>query len=250
MSILLKMRNRGAPTRNFLESYKVRTLFLGCALLLAAPNGASAAELFFDYEGVVSSETQLSGTPNVSAALAPVKVGDAITARFTIDPTAVTLGGCNPIGGGLSCTYNVTLQNYSLSVGNYTTSFTQLPSAFYIQNDMFGQDALGFAYTDVAAGPFDSTLTGIQFQGRYSGNTLTSSDFSSSLPFEAADWSLFAFFSGPAGRVDFRGPLTLQVSSAAAVPEPAMWIMMILGMGAIGASMRQKLKPLTTSVFG
>ena len=228
----------------------MRTLFFGCAFLLAAPNSASAAELFFDYTGVVNSETQLSGTPSNMGAQAPIKVGDAISARFAIDPAAVTLGGCNPIGGGLSCTYNVTLQNYFLSVGSYKTSFTQLPAAFYIQNDMFGQDALGFAYTDVAAGPFDSTLTGIQFQGRYSGNTLTSSDFSSSLPFEAADWSLFAFFSGPAGRVDFRGPLTLQVSSAAAVPEPAMWIMMILGMGAIGASMRQKLKPLTTSVFG
>ena len=40
-----------------------------------------------------------------------------------------------------------------------------------------------------------------------------------------------------------------RVSAAPAVPEPASWLMMILGMAAIGVSMRSKLKPLTNNVL-
>ena len=220
----------------------MRAALFGGVLLLSVSSNANAAELIFNYNGVVNSEQQFGVITSSPLGSAPVKIGDVVSARFSVNPEAVTFGGCISFGGGLSCSHNVTLQGYVLSIGSYTSSIAQLPAALYIQNDIFGQDAVGFAFTDATAGPFDSTLTSVQFQGRYSGNTLTSSDFSSSLPFQAADWSLFAFFSGPAGRIDFHGPLTLQDSLTPAVPEPASWLMMILGVAAIGASMRNKLK--------
>ena len=227
----------------------MRAALFGCVLLLSVPSNAHAAGLIFNYSGVVNSEQQFGEIPTSPLGSAAVKIGDVVSAQFSINPEAITLGACNPLGGGLACSYNVSLQNYVLSIGSYTTSFAQLPADLYVRNNVFGQDAIGFTYTNVAAGPFDSTLASVQFQGRYSGNTLTSSDFSSSLPFAAADWSLFAIFSGPAGRVDFRGPLSLQVSSTPAVPEPASWLMMILGMAAIGTSMRYKSNPLANNVL-
>jgi hypothetical protein len=211
---------------------------LGFMIACFLPATVNAAELLFSYSGSVNSAVQLNGASDLLGGSAPIKVGDSIAAKFTLDPEVVSLGGCQSFGGGMSCTYDATLKNYSLSVGNYSRNLGEIRVAFYLQNDIFGQDGIGFAFTEGAPGPFGSSLTGIQLQGRYSGNILTSPSFSALLPFELADWSLFAFFSGPDGRVDFRGPLALDVSSLTAVPEPATWVMMILGFGFIGGAMR------------
>jgi hypothetical protein len=221
-----------------LEGNSMWKSLLSCSLSFLLPVAANAAELAFSYNGSVNSAFQLSGASDLLGGSAPIKIGAPVTAKFTLDPGAVSLGACLSLGGGMACSYNATLKDYSLSVGSYSRYFVLVPVTFYLHNDTFGQDALGVAYTEVVPGPFERSLTGIQLQGRYSGNTLTSPSFSASLPFELADWSLFVSFSGPSGRVDFRGPLVLDVYPLAAVPEPSTWAMMILGFGFIGGAIR------------
>ena len=211
---------------------------LGGSLSFFFPAAVNASELMFSYNGSANSAVQLSGASDLLGGSAPIKIGDPVAAKFTLDPGAIALGACSSFGGGMGCSYNATLKGYSLSVGSYSRHFVQVPVTFYLHNDIFGQDALGVAYTEVVAGPFGSSLTGIQLQGRYSGNTLTSPSFSASLPFELADWTLFSSFSGPSGRVDFRGPLVLDVSASAGVPEPSTWAVMILSFGFVGGAMR------------
>ena len=198
-------------------------------MLFAAP--VAAAEMIFSYSGSVSSADQPGGRTDI-------EVGDLVSAQFIFDPETATLGNCLSLGGGSSCSYGGTLSNFSLSIGYYTQQFDQFSATFYVQDNVFGRDGVGFVFHDPDTGPYDSAFSNTQLQGRYSNDALGSRDFNSKIPFGSAEWSLFTSFGSPLGKAHVRGPLTLQISNAAAVPEPKTWAMMLIGIGAIGGAMR------------
>jgi hypothetical protein len=48
---------------------------------------------------------------------------------------------------------------------------------------------------------------------------------------------------GPGGGDPDRGPLLTEIRDPGGVPEPATWMAMILGLGAVGAILRRRRRP-------
>lgn len=202
-------------------------LSLGCL-----PSSAAAAIISFSFSGALNYQIDPSGLDEIG-------LGAPISAEFSIDSDAVTLGGCIPLGGGRACTYYADMLDYTITIGSYSKQYALLNSALYIHNDVFGGDAIGFAYTEVVAGPFGSDLTGLQWQGSFSSNLLESEHFSADVAFQQANWGLFAFFRTPAGQTHLRGPLEADIRSLS-VLEPSSWALIVLGFGIIGFAMRRR----------
>lgn len=204
--------------------------------LISLATPAHAAELIFRYDGFVNYSTAPADQEDIL-------IGDKIEANFWIDLDQLSLANCLQLGGGITCIYDANFRDFNLLIGDQSWSFSSLSGIAGTQDEVFGQNNVVFLYTQSAPGPFYSTLTSIQFQGRFSFDALSSADFNSSIPFEKADWSLFALFGGTTSRAELRGPLSLEIKPESPVPEPASWALMLIGFGIVGGMMRyQKMR--------
>lgn len=208
-------------------------LQLSLAAFFLIPNKLSATTITFG--------GQVNSDQTFGPALAPDRslVGQAINASFEFDVSGVAPAGCLSFLGGTQCEYGISLKNYTLNVGNFSQNFSDISGNMYLTDMPFG-DAAGFTFTKLGLGYYDSTLTGVQFQGRSIPSALSSAAFTPDFDFEKFEWSLFLTFQGGPERVDVRGPLAITISSISSVPEPSTWALYLFGIFYIARSIRAR----------
>lgn len=198
------------------------------AAFFAAPS--SAAVFTFAWSGSVSAiQGEASG--------ADIDTGAPISARFRFDDMTAGAAAVLPFGGGTYSIYNIQLTDFSLSIGSYVVNQPRLQGSLTYMDNTFGGDGLVFlAY--LPGGPFGSTSTSVQFQGRGPVSSIDGTGLANGVPFERFQSALFANFATGNGAKRVFGDLTLNAVSP--VPEPDSWMLMISGFLLIGCAMRTR----------
>ena len=223
---------------------KIKILALAAAGALcasAAPTLAQTAAI----TGFTGNNTAVSPNGNGS----PATVGYQFTANQALSVTALGVYDYNFGTKG-------PLQS-SHQVGIFTTSGTLLGSAMVSPTSTLLD---GYRYTNIAGlaltagqsyliGAFYSAVSANDDGYYFSTTTVSTSPaitFGSAATVNGATFSAPTTLNGTNGRF---GPNFLYTTATSAVPEPATWAMMILGMGAIGFAMRRRQKVSTSVQF-
>lgn len=231
------------------------TLMAGAAissLLLTAP--ASAAVTYLDFEGIAN-------YPEDSAIIIGDYYNGGAAGNGEVGPN---YGVSFTSGGQLLCLNTAVASCSNTSKGGQGVPSSQqyglyFPSENPIMNVAAGFDT-GFAFTYTApftGGTIVSIFSGLDGTGNLLGSLslpatagvcdIAISQGAQYCPFLSASLS----FSGIAQSVVFGGPVNSQVfddftfgsvAVGGVVPEPATWVMMILGMGAVSSAMRRRQK--------
>ena len=240
----------GTPLRGAMAA-----LLATCAI--AAP--ASAATIYLDFEGIAP-------YPNSGNVL----IGDYYNGGTSSIGTSGTNFGVSFTSGATLLCLNTAGTNCSnTSRGGQGISTSQQGALFFPQANPTMNVAAGFdqGFSFVYSDPFAVGTTVSIFSGLNGGGDLLASLVLSGTPNGACDPSI-AFgaaycpfvsaslgFSGIAQSVVFSGPTNAQVfddftfgstSVGGAVPEPGTWMMMLLGFGAIGFTMRRHGRVMAT----
>jgi len=213
------------------------------AALLASASGfvstpASAAQQIISFGGVLNYGsvwgTSPFGTPGTQLG------GKAYSVVMSYDPTLfANTGTCGAVPS-TQCNFTFTAarpMTATFTVDGVSQEYTWTSGEFYLSAG--GNDQFGFNF-DVPAGSFSGSLgDGNSFYpNQGSVNTPIFSDFTNL----AVTGGTFQFNPNGFGFGD--SPNTLSASYTAgttgAVPEPATWAMMILGLGLVGGALRAR----------
>lgn len=206
------------------------SLFLAAIISFGAPVSASVYVVQFS-----GSVDQTQG----NLASGDIVAEDTIKGSFSFDTDQAQLGSVLTLGGGTSSNYTVPLLNLALSIGSFPALASGGSGSIYYQDNVFGSDAFGFVFGG-PGGPFGSTFSNFQIQARGDPSLLDGNGIANGFPFSLSNNSFFGSFSNGTDTTRIYGPLQVTASPESAVPEPATWMMLLLGFGAIGASMRKR----------
>lgn len=200
--------------------------------LLMAPEGASAAAVIVQAgdPGV----SQGGATPNSNAAAASFYSSNPSTFTETFEDAAAT--GFTIAGGTITAT--------PLGSGSSVFGFNTTPGGRYVLELYGASSTLTFAS---AISSFGFYLTGVQFGNLTlnfndgSSQTVAITNYGSGVQFFGASGFSNAItgFTLNAGN-DIVGVDDIRFASVSGVPEPTTWAMMLIGFGAIGATMRRR----------
>lgn len=125
---------------------------------------------------------------------------------------------------------SATFSDTGISTGSFTDTFTfSLPAGLVSStiSSIFTTSQMN--NVNFSSVTFDGTAYNIVSQGQVEFRTLLSDPIASGL-------QTLAISGNSGGNASYAG--TLSFAAASAVPEPATWAMMILGMGAVGFALR------------
>lgn len=198
--------------------------------------------------------------PNPTSAL---KRGDAFMLTYLFDPANSSVQAfydADPtinIYYGQATDFNLLIGSYTLASPKGVSSFlsTQLWNNYNVSGvgltDLFGQSVLQQL---TSASPIDLGTGLINFSATLNAFDYSTTARNSDLVTEITPLTGYANKSGSFGFLNAStylqtsfsiNGLTASVSEVTAVPEPATWSMMILGMGAVSFAMRRRQKVAT-----
>ena len=174
-------------------------------------------------------------------AVAAVAVAPAASA------TTFPVGSPNFTGSpGPNGTFSGTFGNSGITVGNFSDSFT-----FTLPTNGLGSGTVTTS-ASILASPNDLDFTSVTINNMMASLTKLNGDlyevaFAGGVPITGGVLNTITVTGVSRGNGAYGGQLSF-IPSAAAVPEPAAWAMMILGMGIVGFAMRRRQKNVTTTV--
>ena len=195
------------------------------ALMLAASSHATIYK--FDWNGSVF-DTQLN------TATSDIKVGDTASASFLFDDSSAVIASTayQPV----TTIYRITLTNYSFRVGSQSWFAPLVTDSYlYIFDNSFTQD--GFSFDVHRSNPLWNTET--EAVGPITARASTTLDNVASLD-GLPDQRLSLFLGSGDAQENIFANVRATVTVISSTPEPASWMMMILGFGLIGAAMRRR----------
>lgn len=200
-------------------------------MLVAFP--LQAAVYPIDYSGNV---TLIEGNASGSE----IGHNDQISWKSVFDESQLSNPVMLEIGGGTYTIYNVILSNFSLRIGSFEFLGSPVSANLTFMDNSWGMDGIVLSVGGLPGGPFGSSFSNVQFQGRGSVNSIDNSGIGNGLPLSRFDTSFFAIFGDSNTSKRVFGNLTPVKSSA--VPEPSSWIMLIVGLLVSGHQLRRKYK--------
>jgi len=185
-----------------------RTLFALAALILATPAGAQV------FTGTTTTSDPTFNRPLANGNAAPTGLSGVGTAVYydRLGFTVTSSGSYTFLMQGLNPT------NWDTYLGLYSNSFnatSPLTNALIYNDDNPTIGLSGFTYNLTTGTSYIAIMTGF-------GNT------------DMGSWSL-----------TIAGPGTAVPVNAGAVPEPATWAMLMMGFGAVGATLRTRRRHVT-----
>jgi len=175
----------------------------------------------------------------------------AAVAAFAVAPSAMAT--TFPVGSpnftaspGPNGTFSANFGNSGIAAGAFTDLFT-----FTLPTSGLGSGTVTSS-ASFANSPNDLDFTSVFVNGTLAdltklNNGLFEVAFTSSVPIIGGQLNTITVNGFSRGGGAYGGQLSF-IPSATAVPEPAAWAMMILGMGVVGFAMRRRRKNLTTTV--
>ena len=210
-----------SPWLTFLGNFEMK-MFQKIALTAALALGASSAQA-----AVIVG----TGAPITNAALTGGTVVnfDGVSGNYTNYVTpGVTIAGASHIGGTYANNYNTfgnSLDNMAGGTQTLTFNFVDAVSAF----------AFNFGASDVVW-----TLTAFSGANALESTTINPTTSSNTKSYFGLTGNNITSAKLTHSGGDYVFVDNLTFAGAGAVPEPATWAMMIIGFGAVGASMRRR----------
>jgi len=167
-----------------------------------------------------------------------IQGGEPILASFSLDDASAAGPVVLALGGGFYSVYSVPVYAFTLSVGSYTITIPDLTATLTYIDNSFGADGIVVTMDGLTGGPFGSTFADVQFQARGPLNAIDDTGIGNGLPYGRFAPSFFAVFGDGSSAERVFGDLTI---SDNAVPEPATWIELLIGFGAMGSHIRRRL---------
>lgn len=180
--------------------------------------------------------------------LATLATATALAAAAPAAATTFPVGSANfTATPGPNGTYSGSFGNSGIAAGAFTDLFT-----FTLPTDGIGSGSVTTS-ASIFQSPNDLDLTSVFINGTMAGLTKLSNGL-----FEVAFTNNVAITGGRLNTITvngvsrgggaYGGQLSF-IPAVAAVPEPAAWAMMILGMGVVGFALRRQKKVRTTVTF-
>jgi hypothetical protein len=206
-----------------------KVLLIGAALAAFAATGAGAQTITTTWTGTVTSGSDLRNYFGGGS-----MVGKAFTATYVFNGAA----GTTVIGAGGEHSLQNALVSASLTINGLTYNYS-LPSITY--SELYADQASSFSTTSsMAKISIDAYLSNSVydiFSAPYANESFA--NYSGNVSNALGNSGVFVWASGLNNRLNLRNT-TYTISTTAAVPEPATWAMMMLGFGAVGASLRYR----------
>jgi len=165
-----------------------------------------------------------------------------VTGSGSFDTTGLTRstsGGS--FASGLNATFAVIRFGTGSTIGQVSTYGISGPS-------FFGSSSFYNSSTTAVGNEFG--IFGTDRQVILPLDYVSGTPLAGTLTFVNATFASLGLTAGIYNYANIRDQVTVTISSATpAVPEPASWVMMILGMGVVGGALRRRLKVSTTVKF-
>ena len=225
------------------------------ALAFVASPGV-AAEIVFQTSGQVTSISALQDSSPTAVPTGTISVGDAYTLSAVFDLDKAILSPTFDADPTVNI-YYLPGATVTLKVGSYSTTFTPIfdfNSSAQLWNDrvvVSPTDAQSLRFFRFQAPPseipFEMGPGSVSYATDFfafdsTAQARTNDLITQFVPFDqfgSQSFGLGFLNSDSKLFVNINGSVTSTSFMAAAVPEPSSWLMMILGIGAIGASMRK-----------
>jgi hypothetical protein len=241
----------------------LRTTVVSLALLLSAAP-AAAAKFILTVSGTVGTgESRIVSDESGAVLVSRSRAGQAFVARATYDdsesadiPGVMTVGNMSTINGSV---FNFSDAIWDVTIGSNYLEQRDTFDLDATKTNGAGADSLGFIASGLAIGggqqrswSLNASFSGLPtifnratFLENFTYVTPAGSDFAFSYSGSITGYSDVALGIATSTTTiandNTSGPLTFSIAAVdAAVPEPATWAMMILGMGGVGSALRHR----------